>query len=132
MEKLASQLAQGYRLRLDRLVLRGAPVGFAGAVAVCHFSIIVFLCLAALYESWSIPVAVMLVVPLGIIGTVLATMLRGLANDVFFQVGLLTTVGLASKNAILIVEFAKENHDRGMELSKLRSLRRDNGCVRSS
>jgi multidrug efflux pump len=77
---------------------------------------IVFLCLAALYESWSIPVAVMLVVPLGIIGTVLATLLRGLSNDVFFQVGLLTTVGLASKNAILIVEFAKENHDQGMEL----------------
>jgi hydrophobe/amphiphile efflux-1 (HAE1) family protein len=77
---------------------------------------IVFLCLAALYESWSIPVAVMLVVPLGIIGTVLATLLRGLGNDVFFQVGLLTTVGLASKNAILIVEFAKENHDQGMDL----------------
>ncbi len=62
------------------------------------------------------PVAVLLVVPLGIIGTVLATTLRGLSNDVFFQVGLLTTVGLASKNAILIVEFAKENHDRGMNL----------------
>jgi multidrug efflux pump len=77
---------------------------------------IIFLCLAALYESWSIPVAVLLVVPLGIIGTVLATLLRGLSNDVFFQVGLLTTVGLASKNAILIVEFAKENHDRGMGL----------------
>ncbi|HKT72540.1 MAG TPA: efflux RND transporter permease subunit [Steroidobacteraceae bacterium] len=77
---------------------------------------VVFLCLAALYESWSIPVAVMLVVPLGIIGTVLATLLRGLSNDVFFQVGLLTTVGLASKNAILIVEFAKENHEQGMEL----------------
>src|ERR1700730_15133956 len=77
---------------------------------------IVFLCLAALYESWSIPVAVMLVVPLGIIGTLLATLLRGLSNDVFFQVGLLTTVGLASKNAILIVEFAKDNHDSGMGL----------------
>ena len=78
--------------------------------------VIVFLCLAALYESWSIPVAVMLVVPLGIIGTVLATLLRGLSNDVFFQVGLLTTVGLAAKNAILIVEFAKENSDQGMPL----------------
>ncbi len=77
---------------------------------------IVFLCLAALYESWSIPVAVMLVVPLGIIGTVLATLARGLSNDVFFQVGLLTTVGLAAKNAILIVEFAKENHEQGMSL----------------
>ena len=77
---------------------------------------IVFLCLAALYESWSIPFAVMLVVPLGIIGTVSATLLRGLGNDVFFQVGLLTTVGLSAKNAILIVEFAKENHERGMGL----------------
>jgi hydrophobe/amphiphile efflux-1 (HAE1) family protein len=77
---------------------------------------IVFLCLAALYESWSIPFAVMLVVPLGIIGTITATLLRGLGNDVFFQVGLLTTVGLSAKNAILIVEFAVENYDRGMDL----------------
>jgi multidrug efflux pump len=77
---------------------------------------IVFLCLAALYESWSIPFAVMLVVPLGIIGTITATLLRGLGNDVFFQVGLLTTVGLSAKNAILIVEFAKENYERGMSL----------------
>ena len=77
---------------------------------------VVFLCLAALYESWSIPFAVMLVVPLGIIGTIAATLFRGLANDVFFQVGLLTTVGLAAKNAILIVEFAKENYESGMNL----------------
>jgi multidrug efflux pump len=77
---------------------------------------VVFLCLAALYESWSIPFAVMLVVPLGIIGTIAATLFRGLANDVFFQVGLLTTVGLSAKNAILIVEFAKENYDSGMNL----------------
>ncbi|TDU32175.1 multidrug efflux pump [Panacagrimonas perspica] len=78
--------------------------------------IIVFLCLAALYESWAIPVSVMLVVPLGIIGTVTATLFRDLANDVFFQVGLLATVGLSAKSAILIVEFAKENHDQGMDL----------------
>jgi hydrophobe/amphiphile efflux-1 (HAE1) family protein len=77
---------------------------------------IVFLCLAALYESWSIPVAVMMVVPLGIIGTVCATLLRGLNNDVFFQVGLLTTVGLSAKNAILIVEFAKANYEQDMGL----------------
>ncbi|OOA78774.1 hypothetical protein A8F59_24485, partial [Burkholderia cenocepacia] len=67
-----------------------------------------FLCLAALYESWSIPFSVIMVVPLGVVGALLATMLRGLENDVFFQVGLLTTVGLSAKNAILIVEFARE------------------------
>jgi multidrug efflux pump len=68
----------------------------------------VFLCLAALYESWSIPFSVIMVVPLGVIGALLAVTLRGLENDVFFQVGLLTTVGLSAKNAILIVEFARE------------------------
>jgi multidrug efflux pump len=78
---------------------------------------VVFLCLAALYESWTIPVAVLLVVPLGILGAVAATLFRGLANDVYFQVGLLTTIGLASKNAILIVEFAKANYESGMSLA---------------
>ncbi len=80
--------------------------------------LLVFLCLAALYESWSIPIAVILVVPLGIIGALMATSLRGLSNDVFFQVGLLTTVGLAAKNAILIVEFAKELHEQGKSLTE--------------
>ena len=70
--------------------------------------LVVFLCLAALYESWSIPFSVIMVVPLGVIGALLAATLRGLENDVFFQVGLLTTVGLSAKNAILIVEFARE------------------------
>ncbi|WP_413725564.1 efflux RND transporter permease subunit [Sodalis sp. RH16] len=74
--------------------------------------LVVFLCLAALYESWSIPLSVILVVPLGVLGTIAAVLLRGLENDVFFQVGLLTTVGLAAKNAILIVEFAKELQER--------------------
>jgi hydrophobe/amphiphile efflux-1 (HAE1) family protein len=78
--------------------------------------LVVFLCLAALYESWSIPVSVMLVVPLGVLGAVFGMLLRGLTNDVFFQVGLLTTVGLSAKNAILIVEFAKDLHDRGREV----------------
>ncbi|MBB2495350.1 efflux RND transporter permease subunit [Aquipseudomonas ullengensis] len=78
--------------------------------------LVVFLCLAALYESWSIPFSVMLVVPLGIIGALLFTSMRGLSNDVFFQVGLLTTIGLSAKNAILIVEFAKELHEQGRSL----------------
>lgn len=78
--------------------------------------IFVFLCLAALYESWTIPLAVLLVVPLGIVGALLATSMRGLSNDVFFQVGLLTTIGLVAKNAILIIEFAKELNDQGKGL----------------
>ncbi len=76
----------------------------------------VFLCLAALYESWSVPMSVMLAVPLGVIGALLATYTRGMSNDVYFQVGLLTTVGLASKNAILIVEFAVQLQERGMKI----------------
>lgn len=116
MEKLAAKMPKGIGFDWtglsyeERLSGSQAPLLYAASLAI------VFLCLSALYESWSIPAAVILVVPLGIIGTVLATLLRGLSNDVFFQVGLLTTVGLASKNAILIVEFAKENHDQGMEL----------------
>jgi multidrug efflux pump len=77
--------------------------------------LVVFLCLAALYESWSIPVSVLLVVPLGLLGAALAVFLRGLENDVYFQVGLLTTMGLSAKNAILIVEFAEQNEKRGVE-----------------
>jgi multidrug efflux pump len=76
----------------------------------------VFLALAALYESWSIPASVLLVVPLGILGTVLATTLRGMERDVYFQVAMLTTVGLSSKNAVLIIEFAKSNIEAGMDV----------------
>ena len=85
-----------------------------------------FLCLAALYESWSIPFSVMLVVPLGVVGALLAASLRGLNNDVYFQVGLLTTIGLSAKNAILIVEFAKdlmEKEGRGLIEATLEAAR---------
>jgi len=78
---------------------------------------VVFLCLAALYESWSVPFSVLLAVPLGVLGTVLAVALRGLSNDIYFQVALLTTVGLTSKNAILIIEFAEDAVRRGSSLS---------------
>jgi HAE1 family hydrophobic/amphiphilic exporter-1 len=75
---------------------------------------VIFLCLAALYESWPVPVAILLALPLGVIGGVIASTLRGLPNDVYFQIGLLTTLGLTTKNAILIVQFAKTRVDEGM------------------
>ncbi|WP_417880559.1 efflux RND transporter permease subunit [Vibrio sp.] len=87
-----------------------APILYAISV------LMVFLCLAVLYESWNIPLAIILVVPLGILGALIAIMLRGLENDVYFQVGVLTTIGLTAKNAILIIEFAKELYDKGMDL----------------
>jgi multidrug efflux pump len=116
MEGYVKQLPPGFDLEWTGLSYEERLSGSQAPALYAISLIVVFLCLAALYESWSIPVAVMLVVPLGIIGAILATLLRGLANDVFFQVGLLTTVGLSAKNAILIVEFAKENHDKGMNL----------------
>lgn len=78
--------------------------------------LVVFLVLAALYESWSIPLSVMLVVPLGLIGAVIAVWIRGIPNDIFFKVGLITIIGLSAKNAILIVEFAKMLKEEGMTL----------------
>ena len=98
---------QSYQLRLS-----GSQAPLLYGISV----LFVFLCLAALYESWSVPFSVMLVVPLGVIGAVLATRFSGLSNDVYFQVGLLTTVGLAAKNAILIVEFAKHLQEQGNSL----------------
>jgi multidrug efflux pump len=75
--------------------------------------LVVFLCLAALYESWSIPLAVILIIPLGLVGSVFAVTLRGLENDVYLQIGLLTTMGLAAKNAILMIEFAEQEERKG-------------------
>jgi multidrug efflux pump len=116
MEGYVKQLPPGFDLEWTGLSYEERLSGSQAPALYALSLIVVFLCLAALYESWSIPVAVMLVVPLGVIGAIITTLLRGLANDVFFQVGLLTTVGLSAKNAILIVEFAKENHAKGMEL----------------
>ncbi|VFR51675.1 RND efflux system, inner membrane transporter CmeB [plant metagenome] len=108
VEKIAAQLPAGVRLSWTGLSYEERMAGDQTLGLYTLSLLIVFLCLAALYESWSIPFSVMLVVPLGVIGTVVATLMRGLGNDVFFQVGLLTTIGLSAKNAILIVEFARE------------------------
>ncbi|WP_215787431.1 multidrug efflux RND transporter permease AcrD [Pantoea dispersa] len=116
MEKLVGQLPLGVGFQWtgasyqERLSGSQAPALYAISLLV------VFLCLAALYESWSIPFSVMLVVPLGVVGALVATWLRGLENDVYFQVGLLTVIGLSAKNAILIVEFANEINSKGREL----------------
>jgi hydrophobe/amphiphile efflux-1 (HAE1) family protein len=116
MERAVTKLPKGLGYEWTGLSYEEVRSGSQAPALYAISLTVVFLCLAALYESWSIPFAVMLVVPLGIIGTIAATLFRGLANDVFFQVGLLTTVGLSAKNAILIVEFAIENVDSGMEL----------------
>jgi multidrug efflux pump len=113
MEKLASQLPQGFGFEWTGQS-REEKLAGSQATLLYGFAILaVFLCLAALYESWSIPLAVILVVPLGVIGVLLSTLLRGYANDVYFQVGLITIIGLSAKNAILIIEFAKDLQAQG-------------------
>ena len=116
VERLAQQLPPGIGISWTGLSFEEILSGGQAPALYALSLLVVFLCLAALYESWSIPFAVMLVVPLGVIGAVLATTGRGLTNDVFFQVGLLTTIGLTAKNAILIVEFAKDLYRDGMGL----------------
>ncbi len=113
MEKLAAQLPEGFAFEWTGLS-REEKLAGSQAMILYGFAILaVFLCLAALYESWSIPMAVILVVPLGVLGVVLATLMRGYANDVYFQVGLITIIGLSAKNAILIIEFAKDLQAQG-------------------
>jgi multidrug efflux pump len=116
MEKLVSQLPTGIGLQWTGASLQERMTGAQAPALYALSLLVVFLCLAALYESWSIPFSVMLVVPLGVMGALVATWLRGLENDVYFQVGLLTVIGLSAKNAILIVEFANEINSRGRDL----------------
>lgn len=116
IEEMVKQLPEGIGIEWTGLSFQERQAGSQAPALYAISLLVVFLCLAALYESWSIPFSVMLVVPLGVLGAILAATLRGLENDVYFQVGLLTTIGLSAKNAILIVEFAKELHDKGMRL----------------
>ncbi|PSJ43871.1 hydrophobe/amphiphile efflux-1 family RND transporter [Zobellella taiwanensis] len=117
MERLVGQLPAGIGMEWSGLSYQERQAGSQTPLLYSLSLLVVFLCLAALYESWTVPTAVLLVAPLGILGTVLATGLRGMERDVYFQVAMLTTVGLTSKNAILIVEFAKENLEKhGMSL----------------
>ena len=114
IEAIAAKLPAGIGYEWTGLSYQERQSGSQAPILYGISILVVFLCLAALYESWSIPFAVIMVVPLGILGALLAATLRGLENDVFFQVGLLTTVGLSAKNAILIVEFARELRNQGM------------------
>lgn len=116
VEELSKKLPEGIGMSWTGLSYEEQLSGGQAPALYALSLLVVFLCLAAMYESWSIPFSVMLVVPLGIIGALLATYGRGLSNDVYFQIGLLTTIGLSARNAILIVEFAKAQHEGGKSL----------------
>lgn len=118
IEKIAEQLPAGLALEWTGLSYEERQTGAQAPALYTLSALIIFLCLAALYESWSAPVSVMVAVPLGLIGAVAAATIFGLGNDVYFQVGLLTTMGLAAKNAILIVEFARELYLKGHDLKE--------------
>jgi multidrug efflux pump len=113
MERLAAQLPQGMGFEWTGQSREEKLAGSQSLILYSFAILSVFLCLAALYESWSIPLAVVLVVPLGVLGVLLATLMRGYSNDVYFQVGLITIIGLSAKNAILIIEFAKDLQAQG-------------------
>ncbi|CAK7069341.1 MAG: Multidrug efflux pump subunit AcrB [Desulfovibrio sp.] len=116
MERIFKTLPAGVDYAWTSLSYQEKLSGSQAPMLYALSLLVVFLCLAALYESWAIPFSVMLIVPLGVIGALGGAMARGLSNDVYFQVGLLTIIGLSAKNAILIVEFAKELEEEGMDL----------------
>ncbi|MDD0812361.1 efflux RND transporter permease subunit [Curvibacter sp. RS43] len=113
MERLAAELPAGFGYEWTGQSLQENSAGSQSMVLYGFALLAVFLCLAALYESWTIPISVLMVVPLGLLGTVVATLLRSYANDVYFQVGLITIIGLSAKNAIMIVEYAKDTQASG-------------------
>lgn len=115
--EVAQNLPLGYSMAYTGVSYQEVEAGGQAGPLYALSILVVFLCLAALYESWSIPVAVILVIPMGVIGALGLTWLRGMNNDIYFQVGMVTTMGLVSKNAILIVEFAKELHDKGEDIA---------------
>lgn len=116
VNRIAAELSSDVQVSWTGMSYQELEAGDQAPILYGISLLMVFLCLAALYESWSIPIAIILVVPLGILGALAAVMVRGLENDVYFQVGVLTTIGLTAKNAILIVEFAKELYEKGMNL----------------
>jgi multidrug efflux pump len=116
MERLAEQLPAGFAFEWTGQSREEKLSGAQASILIVFSLLAVFLCLAALYESWSIPLAVLLVVPLGVLGALLGATFRGLPNDVFFKVGLIAVIGLSAKNAILIIEFAKDLHAEGKSL----------------
>ncbi|MEL4889217.1 multidrug efflux RND transporter permease AcrD [Pectobacterium betavasculorum] len=116
MESLVEKLPEGFGVEWTGMSLQERLSGAQAPALYAISLLVVFLCLAALYESWTVPFSVMLVVPMGVLGALVATWARGLENDVYFQVGLLTVVGLSAKNAILIVEFANEMNQKGKDL----------------
>ena len=116
VERIVSQLPQGFGFEWTGQSYEEKLAGSQSLILYSFAILAVFLCLAALYESWTIPMAVILVMPLGVIGVLLATLLRGYANDVYFQVGLITVIGLSAKNAILIIEFAKDLQAQGKSI----------------
>ena len=116
VQRLVDQLPPGTGLEWTGLSLQERLSGNQAPLLMALSLVVVFLCLAALYESWSIPTAVLLIVPLGVLGAVLAVTLRGMPNDVFFKVGVITLIGLSAKNAILIIEFAKDLLDQGHDV----------------
>ncbi|MBL0713079.1 MAG: efflux RND transporter permease subunit, partial [Desulfosarcina sp.] len=118
MEEIVSKLPQGIGFDWTGLSYQERMAGTQAPLLYTFSIFVVFLCLAALYESWPIPIAILLTLPLGIIGGVIASSMRGLPNDVYFQIGLLTTLGLTTKNAILIVQFARTRVDEGIGLAE--------------